>query len=101
MDQIRDEVKNLSYNIYCDEYSKTFIIKNKKEIFVSLKKSEEKLINKFDEFKKLTHKFRNFSELKMDDFIVHKKYGICLYNGLIQKEINNTIIEFVKCKFSK
>ena len=35
----------------------------------------------------------------MDDFIVHKKYGICLYNGLIQKEINNTIIEFVKCKF--
>ena len=38
MDQIRDEVKNLSYNIYCDEYSKTFIIKNKKEIFVSLKK---------------------------------------------------------------
>ena len=99
MDQIRDEVKNLSYNIYCDEYSKTFIIKNKKEIFVSLKKSEEKLINKFDEFKKLTHKFRNFSELKMDDFIVHKKYGICLYNGLIQKEINNTIIEFVKCKF--
>lgn len=99
MDQIRDEVKNLSYNIYCDEYSKTFTIKNKKEIFVSLKKSEEKLINKFDEFKKLTHKFRNFSELKMGDFIVHKKYGICLYNGLIQKEINNTIIEFVKCKF--
>ena len=35
----------------------------------------------------------------MNDFIVHKKYGICLYNGLIQKEINNTIIEFVKCKF--
>ena len=32
-----------------------------------------------------------FSELKMDDFIVHKKYGICLYNGLIQKEINNII----------
>ena len=43
MDQIRDEVKNLSYNIYCDEYSKTFIIKNKKEIFVSLKSLKKNL----------------------------------------------------------
>ncbi len=99
INQIKDEIPDLSYNIYHDNHSKTFIVKNKKEIFISLKKSEEKIINKFDEFKKLTYKFRNFSELKMNDFIVHKKYGICLYNGLIQKEINNTIIEFVKCKF--
>ncbi len=99
INQIKDEIPNLSYNIYHDDHSKTFIVKNKKEIFISLKKSEEKIVNKFDEFKKLTYKFRNFSELKMNDFIVHKKYGICLYNGLIQKEINNTIIEFVKCKF--
>ena len=96
---IKNEIQDLSYSMYHDDHSKTFIVKNKKEIFISLKKSEEKIVNKFDEFKKLTYKFRNFSELKKNDFIVHKKYGICLYNGLIQKEINNTIIEFVKCKF--
>ncbi len=89
----------LERNFFFGKYTKTFYIKNSKSIFVSHNNELKDDRNKFDDFKKLTYKFKNFAELNENDYLVHKEYGICTYNGLVKKNINETNIELVKCIF--
>ena len=41
----------------------------------------------------------NFSELKTGDFIVHKKFGIGLYNGLKKLKVGNSESDFLECEY--
>ena len=41
----------------------------------------------------------HFSELKTGDFIVHKKFGIGLYNGLKKLKIGNIESDFLECEY--
>lgn len=41
----------------------------------------------------------NFSKLKTGDFIVHKNFGIGIYNGLKKLEVNNKKSDFLECEY--
>lgn len=41
------------------------------------------------------------SEIELGDFVVHIDYGIALYNGITQEEVNGSLREFIELKFDK
>ena len=42
----------------------------------------------------------NFSKLKIGDFIVHKKFGVGIYNGLKKLKVGNKEGDFLECEYS-
>ncbi|MGB0386239.1 MAG: transcription-repair coupling factor [Ardenticatenaceae bacterium] len=42
-----------------------------------------------------------FSEIKEGDFVVHSEHGICIYQGLIQREISGMIREYLELEYAK
>ena len=97
--QSKSKISDTGNNFFYDNHSESYLVRKTKNVFISLKDEFEEPSSKFDEFKKLTYKFKNFSELKLNDLLVHKKYGICIYDGLTQKNLNGSIVELVQCIF--
>ena len=81
--------------------TRSFLIDKENILFVSHNSISKQTTDKFKELNKSVYKLRNFSDLSMNDYIVHKTFGICLYKGLIEKSVDDTTIEFVKCEFSQ
>ena len=59
------------------------IVYSSKELF-NIKKVPGKFINKFNKAESLT----TFEQLHKGDYVVHEKYGVGLYNGIITREVN-------------
>ena len=59
------------------------IVYSSKELF-NTKKVPGKFINKFSKAESLT----TFEQLHKGDYVVHEKYGIGMYNGIVTRELN-------------
>jgi transcription-repair coupling factor (superfamily II helicase) len=81
--------------------TRSFLIDKENVLFISHNSINKQPTDKFQELNKSVYKLKNFSDLSMNDYIVHKTFGICLYKGLIEKSIDDITIEFVKCEFSQ
>ena len=81
--------------------TRSFLIDKENVLFISHNSINKQTTDKFQELNKSVYKLKNFSDLSMNDYIVHKTFGICLYKGLVEKSIDDITIEFVKCEFSQ
>ena len=81
---------------------KSFIMENFKTPVLSFSKarnSREKR-KKFNIEAQTSFKLASFTDLSAGDLIVHKNFGLCIYNGLKNKIINNIPTDFIECEFS-
>jgi len=81
---------------------KPFILRNPRKIFLSFTNKEEgkKESSHSEKYAKKSFKLSGFNDLKEGDLVIHKDFGLCFFNGIKNKLIENMYVDFIECKFS-
>ena len=98
---LRLDLKDSKINYLKGFLRKSFILKDTNEIFISYNRfnsSKEKIDTQ--KYAKASFKLSGFNDLRKGELIVHKDYGLCLFNGIKNKIIDGIHVDFIECEFN-
>ncbi len=72
-----------------------FVVISESDIFGAEKKKKKK--RRVYEGEKI----RDFTELKIGDYVVHENHGLGIYRGIEKVEIDNTVKDYIKIEYDK
>lgn len=95
------EDENIRVIIYTSSIQHSFVNNQTKEVYISasdiFKDIKVKRVRKTE--REDTEIIRHFSELKIDDIVVHDKYGIGKYKGIEALEVNGIKKDYLKIEY--
>ena len=81
---------------------KSFYLKNNKMLFLSFNRINKSISRqqRARDYANLSFKLSSFMDLNTGNLIVHKNFGLCIYKGIKNKIVNNSLVDFIECEFS-
>ena len=99
---LKVDLKHINVGYLNGFLRKSFISTDSNEIFISYNRQEgysDKKINS-QKYAKDSFKLSGFNDLKKGELVIHKDYGLCVFNGIKDKIIDGIHVDFIECEFN-